>query len=125
VHQHEEGAVAMNGTLDLKAIQQKLEEQRAALVKYVEDEELRLRSPIGANPDQFDLAQDYLSKERRLALVAQSRRQLEQVEAALRRLDEGTYGKCANCGAPIAPPRLKVLPDALLCIECQERQEAQ
>jgi DnaK suppressor protein len=115
----------MNGTLDLKAIRQKLEGQRAALVKHIEDEETRLRLPAGTNPDQFDLAQDYLSKERRSALVAQSRRQLEQVEAALRRLDEGTYGKCANCGAPVAPSRLKVLPAALLCIKCQERQEAQ
>jgi RNA polymerase-binding protein DksA len=115
----------MNEPLDLKIIRQKLEEQRAVLVKHIEDEELRSRSPLGTNPDQFDLAQDYLSKERRLALVAQSRRQLEQIEAALQRLDEGTYGKCASCGAPIAPSRLKVLPAALLCIKCQERQEAQ
>jgi DnaK suppressor protein len=114
----------MNETLDLKAIRQKLEGQRAALVKRIEDEEARLRMSAGTNPDVFDLAQDYLSKERRSALVARSRRQLEQVEEALRRLDEGTYGKCANCGAPIAPSRLKVLPAALLCIKCQERQEA-
>jgi len=115
----------MNGTLDLKAIRQKLEQQREVLFKYVEDEEARLRMPAGTNPDQFDLAQDYLSKERRSALVARSRRRLERVEAALRRLDEGTYGKCANCGAPIAPSRLKVLPAAPLCIKCQERQETQ
>ena len=115
----------MNGTLDLKSIRQKLEGQRAALVKHIEDEETRLHLPAGTNPDQFDLAQDYLSKERRSALVAQSRRQLEQVEAALRRLDEGAYGKCANCGDSIAPSRLKVLPAALLCIKCQGRQEAQ
>jgi RNA polymerase-binding transcription factor len=113
----------MNGTLDLKAIRQKLEGQRVALVKHIEDEEARLRLPAGTNPDVFDLAQDYRSKERRSALVARSRRQLEQVEAALQRLDEGAYGKCANCGAPIAPSRLKVLPVALLCIQCQERQE--
>jgi DnaK suppressor protein len=115
----------MNETLDLNAIRQKLELQRETLAKYVEDEELGLRSSVGANPDQLDLAQAYRSKERRSALLKQSRQQLEQVEAALRRLDEGTYGICVSCGAPIAPSRLKVLPQAPLCVKCQERQEAQ
>lgn len=115
----------MNETLDLKAIRQKLEQQHLALLKYVEDEEPLLRMPVGTNPDPLDLAQDYRSKERRSAMLSQSKRQLEQIEAALRRLDEGTYGKCANCDAPIAASRLKVLPAALLCIKCQERQEAQ
>ena len=114
----------MNGTLDLKVIRQKLEQQREVLSKYVEDEELGLRSPVGVNPDQLDLAQAYRSKERRSALLARSRLQLKQVESALRRLDEGTYGKCVQCGAPITPSRLKVLPHAPLCVKCQERQEA-
>jgi RNA polymerase-binding transcription factor len=114
----------MNGTLDLEVIRQKLEQQRQVLLKYVEDEERGLQLPVGANPDQLDLAQAYRSKERRSALLARSRLQLKQVEAALRRLDEGTYGKCVQCGAPITPSRLKVLPYAPSCIECQERQEA-
>lgn len=113
----------MNGTLDVKAIRQRLEGQRTALVRYIEDEELSLRSPIGKNPNQFDLAQEYLSKERRSALVAWSRRHLKRVEAALRRLDEGAYGRCTGCGASIAASRLQLLPAAPLCIKCQERQE--
>jgi RNA polymerase-binding transcription factor len=114
----------MNGTLDLEVIRQKLEQQREVLVKHVQDEELGLQSSVGANPDQLDLAQAYRSKERRSALLARSRQQLEQVEAALRRLDEGAYGKCVQCGAPIAPSRLRVLPYAPLCVKCQEQQEA-
>jgi DnaK suppressor protein len=114
----------MNGTLDLKAIRQDLEEQHAVLVKHIADEEARLHLPVGTNPDPLDLAQDYRSKERRSTMLTQSKRQLEQIEAALLRMDEGVYGKCAQCGGLIAPPRLRVLPYAALCIKCQERQEA-
>jgi RNA polymerase-binding transcription factor len=117
------GAIAMNEILDLNAIRQKLGEQRVDLLKYVEDEELRLHAPVGTNPDPLDLAQDYRSKERRSAMLAQSKRQLEQIGTALERLDKGTYGKCVQCGAAITPSRLRVLPYAALCIKCQERQE--
>jgi DnaK suppressor protein len=113
----------MNDNLDLQEIRQKLQEQRAALLEHIKDEETRLHAPIGTNPDQLDLAQDYRSKERGLAMLAQSKRQLEQIEAALQRLDEDTYGKCAQCGQPIALARLKVLLYATLCIKCQEQQE--
>lgn len=47
----------------------------------------------------------------------------EQVEAALRRLDEGTYGDCADCGEPIGWQRLKVLPAASRCTRCQAARE--
>jgi DnaK suppressor protein len=113
----------MNGKLNLEEIRQKLEEQRAALLEHIADEEARLYTSVGTNPDLLDLAQDYRSKERRSAMLAQSKRQLEQVEAALRRLQECTYGKCAKCGATIEPSRLRVLPYATLCVRCQEQRE--
>jgi RNA polymerase-binding transcription factor DksA len=40
------------------------------------------------------------------------------IRAALRRMDEGTYGTCANCGAEIPAARLEALPTATLCINC-------
>ena len=40
------------------------------------------------------------------------------IRAALQRIADGTYGTCANCGAEIAPARLKALPTATLCINC-------
>jgi DnaK suppressor protein len=43
---------------------------------------------------------------------------LERVERALAKLDEGTYGTCDRCGAPIAPKRLEAMPDSTLCVEC-------
>lgn len=51
------------------------------------------------------------------------RQKLLQIEAALRRIDEGEYGYCQECGEDISEPRLKVDPAALLCIDCAFRKE--
>jgi DnaK suppressor protein len=47
---------------------------------------------------------------------------LERTERALAKLDEGTYGLCDACGKPIAPKRLKAMPNVVLCIECAAAQ---
>lgn len=49
--------------------------------------------------------------------------ELQQVRAALRRMDEGKYGICVACGADISKERLHALPYATLCINCAEKQE--
>jgi DnaK suppressor protein len=113
----------MTRHLDLHAIRQSLAEQRATLLEHIQGEEAKLRLRVGANPDLFDLAQEYASRWQTSALAAQARQQLEQIEAALQRLDEGTYGMCVECGEAIPPARLRVLPYACRCIRCQERQE--
>jgi DnaK suppressor protein len=48
---------------------------------------------------------------------------LREVEDALDRLEEGTYGICEECGAAIKLERLKVLPFTTYCVQCQERRE--
>jgi DnaK suppressor protein len=55
------------------------------------------------------------------ALTASARRTLEEVDAALERLDAGTYGTCLSCGGPIAPARLAARPTAALCVSCAQR----
>jgi RNA polymerase-binding transcription factor DksA len=52
------------------------------------------------------------------ALVAQARAHLEEVDAALARVERGTYGVCESCGGPIAPARLEARPVARTCITC-------
>src|SRR3954447_22283307 len=52
------------------------------------------------------------------ALVRQARHQLEEIEAAVQRLDAGTYGTCEGCGAPIGEDRLEARPVARACIAC-------
>jgi RNA polymerase-binding protein DksA len=48
---------------------------------------------------------------------------LSDIDAALRRIDDGTFGKCTNCGNEIAPERLEARPWATLCINCQRSRE--
>ena len=43
---------------------------------------------------------------------------LLRTERALAKIDEGTYGSCDDCGQPIAPERLRAMPDAVLCVAC-------
>ena len=44
--------------------------------------------------------------------------ELKAIEAALARIDNGTYGRCARCGRPMAEKRLDAVPHAALCMEC-------
>jgi RNA polymerase-binding transcription factor len=55
-------------------------------------------------------------------LLAAARQQLEEIEAALARVDDGSYGVCGGCGEPIVPERLGILPAARYCVACQVRQ---
>lgn len=52
------------------------------------------------------------------ALVRQAQRHLEEIEAAMKRLDAGTYGTCEACGNPIGTERLEARPAARVCILC-------
>jgi RNA polymerase-binding transcription factor len=68
---------------------------------------------------QAAAATQVFEQQRDLALRDRSIQQLELVDAALARLDAGTFGTCVRCGKPIAPARLEALPWAAHCIECQ------
>ena len=57
------------------------------------------------------------------ALMEMKSETLRQIDEALRRLESGSYGACAECGGEIAEARLKAVPFAQLCRECQEAQE--
>jgi DnaK suppressor protein len=68
---------------------------------------------------QAAAASQVFEQQRDLALRDRNVLHLEQVEAALARLADGTFGGCLRCGRPIAPERLEALPWAAYCIECQ------
>jgi DnaK suppressor protein len=68
---------------------------------------------------QAAAATHVFEQQRDIALRDKARAQLEAVEAALHRLDDGTYGRCTGCGRPVAAERLEAIPWAELCIECQ------
>lgn len=54
------------------------------------------------------------------ALESEAFTQIAQIDAALQRLEAGTYGTCVTCGEPISEGRLKVRPAATQCLECAE-----
>jgi DnaK suppressor protein len=56
-------------------------------------------------------------------LEENSEHMLTEIDAALGRIEDGTYGECTNCGKPIAPERLEARPWATLCIGCQRQRE--
>jgi DnaK suppressor protein len=58
-----------------------------------------------------------------LALLRRTQHELQDIEAALQRLDGGAYGDCERCGGAIAPARLQALPEARLCMNCQRAAE--
>jgi DnaK suppressor protein len=97
---------------------------RAAL----EAERARLRAELGeaiqapgqmTYGSQAAAASQVFEQQRDFALRERSEQHLALVDAALERLDGGSYGACLRCGNPIAPERLEALPWAAHCIACQ------
>ncbi|HYH93291.1 MAG TPA: TraR/DksA C4-type zinc finger protein [Candidatus Saccharimonadales bacterium] len=68
---------------------------------------------------QAAAASQVFEQQRDLALRDRATTQLELVDAAIARLDDGRYGVCVRCGKPVAPARLEALPWAAHCIACQ------
>ncbi|MDQ2696026.1 MAG: TraR/DksA family transcriptional regulator, partial [Pseudomonadota bacterium] len=58
-----------------------------------------------------------------LEMIRKHKDELRDVEAAMQRLETGTYGQCSDCGSDIDYPRLQAAPAARRCIDCQRRFE--
>ena len=71
-----------------------------------------------------DQGSDEFQYETTIKFANKEGRHLYNIEAALNRIEDGTYGVCLGCKKNIALPRLKRLPYARLCIECKEKEEA-
>ena len=70
-----------------------------------------------------DIATDNYEQEKNLDFMDNIELQLEEVENALKKIDDKTYGKCERCKKPIVPRRLKVEPYARLCMDCKKIEE--
>jgi len=114
--------------LDTTAFQAKLLQQRASLAAQLS----ALRGgPIGrveASADHFgrhedSTAQTATERELEFALDDHETKELAAVDAALQRIDDGSYGQCTACGITIPLARLQAAPEAERCIACQEKAE--
>ncbi len=107
-----------------KKLQAQLESEHKRLTEELENvhtsasssEERREGSPFGKREEE---ATETLELEKRLALENRIRQEISGIEHALDKYEKGTYGMCDNCGKPIAPERLEVLPQASLCVNCK------
>ena len=87
---------------------------------------LREQIPVDA-PDVRDAEEqsvDDFVQEVDLALMQMKSETLKKIDQAIVRLEAGTYGRCQECDAEIPPARLRALPFAALCRDCQEEAES-
>ncbi|WP_053669442.1 TraR/DksA family transcriptional regulator [Streptomyces sp. NRRL B-1140] len=106
---------------DLAALRESLHEQR-----LFRQEQLRLLAgPVTSRTEDRLRQRAAAQIEVRVKLAASARMVLADVEAALIRMDEGSYGRCDLCRRPIERERLMIVPQARYCARCQQVKEAQ
>jgi DnaK suppressor protein len=118
-----------SGPLDKFLLEQRalLHEERVGHTRQAESlraEAEQLAAEMEPGDIQFDEesgegATMNVERERDLALSAQNRAAVDEIDRALAKIDIGTYGLCEQCGQPIPRPRLKALPYAALCVACK------
>jgi len=109
----------------MKSIKDMLLRMREDLVREIARRN-RAAAPDKVAPDIGDIL-DSVSEERtrelELLLTDREKRKLKQIDDALDRIEEETYGLCEECGVRIPKQRLKVMPFARYCVDCQEKSE--
>jgi len=110
--------------IDIAAVRERLEaKKREIQALYLADLRSGQESNDSPTEDIVDRANNAYSRELNFSISDAERTLMLQVEEAIRRVDEGGYGRCANCGDPIARLRLEAVPWARFCIGCQELLE--
>jgi DnaK suppressor protein len=104
-----------------------LEDRRRELMNEVQGKMRDVRSAEGKERevlDQGESSEVDIQEDIEFALIQMKSETLNKIDAALRRLEEGTYGNCFECGDEISEARLRALPFAVRCIECEEARES-
>ena len=111
-----------------QAFRQQLTAMRLALLAQIAEQRGGVVGRADVAADHFGHPEDsgaQLATERELEFAMGERElaELSAIDAALARIDAGTYGECVDCGVAIAPARLSATPEAPRCIHCQEKLE--
>lgn len=106
--------------MELPEIKEKLQKRREELAGRVDaiERDIRRQTHGGLSSDSEERAQEQENDEVLDALDDQAREELGQIDAALQRIEQGSYGACEQCGKSIQAARLEQLPYAGLCINC-------
>ena len=118
-------------TTDTEGFRARLEEERKRVQDAIDNLHQENPGSIADETDEApyqgnhmgDVASATLDREMASTLEDNSAHVLAAIDAALARIDEGTFGLCERCGKPIDPERLDALPYATLCIEDKRKQE--
>ena len=115
----------------LKQFRQLLITERAKLASEIKSiAEDASKSPREASGDlsaytlhMADMAADTYERELSMNIISSEQELLYQIDDALKRIDDGSYGICAQCNKPITMSRLKAVPYASMCVACQRTKE--
>jgi DnaK suppressor protein len=103
-----------------------LEDRRRELMSEVQGKIRESRAEGGKERevlDQGESSEVDIQDDIEFALIQMKAETLNKIDAALRRLEEGTYGDCFECGEEISEARLRALPFAVRCKDCEEARE--
>ena len=109
-----------------KELKRMLEDRRRELMSAVQEKMRDVRAEGNKDRDVLDQGESSevdIQEDIEFALIQMKSETLNKIDAALRRLDEGTYGNCFECGEEIAEARLRALPFAARCKDCEEARE--
>lgn len=113
-------------TIDAEAARKALLEEREKLIHQLNElganENGDLRSDIDLGEGFADAAAITAERTERLGIVESLKATLDSVNLALGKIDDGTYGICANCGKQIGAARLEGRPASRYCVDCKSKQ---
>ena len=104
----------------LEAEKKRIQDELAQLVTSQYLDERREGSPFGKREEE---ATESMELEKRLAVELRLKSLLTEVDQALQKLDNGSYGVCDMCRLPIDPARMEALPQAILCMSCRQKMK--
>lgn len=109
----------------LASMKERLLEQRRTLLASLADQSEDMKGLVKTveSGDEADVAADVIDRTLLTALGTQDANRLQQIDNALDRINQNTYGLCLKCGKEIPQERLEVLPYALMCISCASEEE--
>lgn len=113
---------------DLAEVLDDLHDHRDRITAILTEHEVELADLMrdfgdGAGQDQADVGTSSFERDQEITVLNNEREMLVQIDAALVRIGDGTYGVCASCGNPIGKGRLMAFPRAGLCLTCKQREE--
>jgi DnaK suppressor protein len=116
-------------SIDLQRMKERLEAKRSELRTHIEALTEAYPKPVdpielSEGPQDFEeVAVDFLERHHEQSIMVTEQALLTEVEDALKRIEQGTYGKCVVCGQPILEKRLEAIPWASRCLKDEEQLE--